>query len=183
MHVHQQMEEIETKEQNLIQHLRTAGLRQNKETALVDEVLELRRERRRLLSSLQERNGQLEKAMLELERQNNTLQQQIQVDLDDIRQQHHTQLVQRDEQWHNLECLLREEAEHKTKTIIANEKLRYDAIKRSYEQKLVLLESKLREITHEKESKELQQAKSIASTIVSKVTAEIESKYQRKLSE
>ena len=47
------MEEIETKEQNLIQHIRTAGLHKRREIALVDEVLDLIKEKRKLLTSHQ----------------------------------------------------------------------------------------------------------------------------------
>lgn len=46
------MDDIETKEQNLIQHIRTAGLQKRREMLLVDEVLELRKAKRKLLTSL-----------------------------------------------------------------------------------------------------------------------------------
>ena len=46
------MDEIETREQDLIQHIRTAGLQKRREILLVDEVLDLRKEKRKLLTSL-----------------------------------------------------------------------------------------------------------------------------------
>lgn len=46
------MESLEAREQDLIQHIRTAGLQKRREIALVDEVLELRKEKRKLLTSL-----------------------------------------------------------------------------------------------------------------------------------
>jgi chromosome segregation ATPase len=46
------MEEVERREQDLIQHVRTSGMRKPRETALVDEILDLRRVRRQLCSVL-----------------------------------------------------------------------------------------------------------------------------------
>jgi hypothetical protein len=43
---------IEELEQGILQHIRTAGLRKPKETSLVDELLAIRRERRRLFAGI-----------------------------------------------------------------------------------------------------------------------------------
>eukprot|EP01036_Dinobryon_divergens_P044303 gene44303-59103_t len=45
-------EGIEEKEQAVIQHIRTAGLKKNRETMLIEEVSELRRSRRRIFTDL-----------------------------------------------------------------------------------------------------------------------------------
>jgi hypothetical protein len=44
---------IEAKEQEVINHLRTAGLRQSSETALVADILKIRKERRRVFAAMQ----------------------------------------------------------------------------------------------------------------------------------
>lgn len=46
------LDRLESQEQNIIQHVRTAGLRKPRETALIDELLEMRRERRQIFSAL-----------------------------------------------------------------------------------------------------------------------------------
>lgn len=71
LHMQQQLDErnamqqkVEDLEQALIQHLRTAGIRKPRETALIDEVMDLRKHRRRLLAAV---NAQL--AVLQQENQ------------------------------------------------------------------------------------------------------------------
>jgi hypothetical protein len=43
---------IENLEQNIIQHIRTSGVHKPRETALIDEVMELRRLRRKFTSAV-----------------------------------------------------------------------------------------------------------------------------------
>ena len=61
---------IEGAEQSVIQHLRTCGLRKASETSLIDEILNIRRERRRIFTdlmqvceSLRNQNKHLEKQL------------------------------------------------------------------------------------------------------------------------
>ena len=44
---------IETTEQEVINHLRTAGLRRDSESKLVDDILRIRKERRQIFSAMQ----------------------------------------------------------------------------------------------------------------------------------
>jgi hypothetical protein len=60
------MEGIEAREQDLIQHIRTAGLQKRREICLVDEVLELRKERRKFLTSMQSQIASLTSERSEL---------------------------------------------------------------------------------------------------------------------
>ena len=62
---------IEGTEQSVIQHLRTCGLRKASETSLIDDILNIRRERRRIFTdlmqvceSLRNQNKHLEKQLL-----------------------------------------------------------------------------------------------------------------------
>jgi hypothetical protein len=48
----EQIEDVERLEDVLLQHIRTSGLKKSRETSLIDEVLELRRVRRRALSQI-----------------------------------------------------------------------------------------------------------------------------------
>lgn len=177
------MESIEDKEQALIQHLRTAGLRQPKEIALVDEVLEIRKERRRLYAGLQERVGALEAAKADLTQQVDSQRIRMVEDLDSLKTRYESELGKRDEAFRMLERSLREEKDLQSENVRLTEKKALDKLKHGYEAKLALLEGKLQEILAEKQSGELKQARALANSIAQKVTGEIEERYHKKLSE
>jgi len=62
------IEAIEGMEQAVIQHIRTAGIvNKSKETSLVDKVLDLRRERRRIFSSTFNELESAQKEVIELQ--------------------------------------------------------------------------------------------------------------------
>ena len=49
------MEDIESKEELLLQHIRSSGLKKQRETSLIDEVLDLRKCRRQVFTALTEK--------------------------------------------------------------------------------------------------------------------------------
>lgn len=53
------MDSLEEKEQEIIQHIRTAGLQKRREVAIVDELLNIRQERRKIMSALKLRIDEL----------------------------------------------------------------------------------------------------------------------------
>ena len=60
---------IEKKEQEVINHLRTAGLRQSSETSLVDDILKIRKERRKVFSAMQTKLMKIVTKVEEMERE------------------------------------------------------------------------------------------------------------------
>jgi hypothetical protein len=52
-------DQIENMEQAVIQHIRTSGIRKPRETSLIDELMDMRRERRKLFAALSERGRSL----------------------------------------------------------------------------------------------------------------------------
>jgi uncharacterized coiled-coil DUF342 family protein len=59
-------DKIEQQEQDLIRHIHTSGLKTPRETSLVDEVMNIRKERRRLFTKLLNSNNSLQEINLSL---------------------------------------------------------------------------------------------------------------------
>lgn len=175
------MENLEEREQILIQHLRTAGLRQAKEASLVEEVFDLRKERRRYFSQLQEEMGRLDQVNKDLCLELDQVKQHLMTDLTTLQKKHEREVAIRDEQLRLLEQSMKAEKEAQVENVKLTEKKSLDRLKASYESKLSLLEEKLKEIIEEKQQNDLKHAKMIANDLVKKVTIEIEEKYQKKI--
>ena len=58
---------IESTEQRVIQHIRTAGLRKASETSLIDDIMNIRRERRRIFKDMMDCNSGVESKVKQLE--------------------------------------------------------------------------------------------------------------------
>ena len=68
---------IEGAEQSVIQHLRTCGLRKASETSLIDEILNIRRERRRIFADLMQVCESLRNQNKHLEKQLQTTREEV----------------------------------------------------------------------------------------------------------
>ena len=84
---------IEGAEQSVIQHLRTSGLRKASETSLIDEILNIRRERRRIFTdlltvcdSLRNQSRHLEKQLASSREDNVSLKKAATAHIDELRQ-------------------------------------------------------------------------------------------------
>eukprot|EP01039_Chlorochromonas_danica_P008883 gene8883-9798_t len=136
------MENLEEREQILIQHLRTAGLRQAKEASLVEEVFDLRKERRRYFSQLQEEMRRLDQVNKDLNLELDQVKQHLMADLTALQKKHEREVTIRDEQLRLLEQSMKAEKEAQVENVKLTEKKSYDRLKASYESKLSLLEEK-----------------------------------------
>jgi len=81
---------IEGTEQSVIQHLRTCGLRKASETSLIDEILNIRRERRRIFTDLMQ-------VCESLRNQNKHLEKQLHVTREEVVQAKKASVTQLDE--------------------------------------------------------------------------------------
>lgn len=177
------LEALEEKEQILIQHIRTCGLRQAKESSLVDEVMAIRRERRKLFSAFQERCSSLVMQLEERAQELQAAKRSMSADLADAVSRYEEEISAQKEKLQLLEQLLREERIAQSERAKIIEQTSVGQMKLAYEAKLQSLEEKLREIVTEKQTAELTQARTLANSIVKKVTKSIEENYQRKLTE
>jgi hypothetical protein len=177
------MEKIEELEQLLLQHMRTAGLRNNKENMLIEEMLDLRKERRKMITSLVEKNNAVQQENNELREQSRQLTDKSQALINLLKEQHKTELQRRDEEFKTLESALRTEIQLLHDNSKLNEEKTVEVVKNSYEAKFFKLETKLKQLLKEKEINDLSKAKMIAENLLKKVTSEIEEKYKKRLAE
>jgi hypothetical protein len=177
------MEKIEELEQLLLQHMRTAGLRNNKENILIEEMLDIRKERRKLFAKILEKNKALEK-------ENASLKEEIRLSnekqgnfIQCLKDQYALDLNKREKEWNSLENALNKEIE----LIRENQRLtddnKIEQIRKSYEVKLAQLETKLADIVKEKQLNDLTKAKLIAEDLLKKITNDLETKYHKKVNE
>ena len=148
---------IESAEQSVIQHLRTSGLRKASETALVDEILNIRRERRRIFSdlmtvceSLRSQSKHIEKqlamaredvidskkvAATQLEEFRQVKDQELQTQIDALKKKHELKLKEVGARLDDListkgvhdESLIQKAAARLTETELAKQKAAFDA--------------------------------------------------------
>jgi hypothetical protein len=177
------MEKIEELEQLLLQHMRTAGLRNNKENMLIEEMLDLRKERRKMITSLIEKNNSLQLENNELREQSRHLNDKSQALINLLKEQHKIELQRRDDEFKSLENALRTEIQLLHDNSKLNEEKSIEIVKSSYEAKFFKLETKLKQLLKEKEINDLSKAKMIAENLLQKVATEIEEKYKKRLAE
>ncbi|RYY82195.1 hypothetical protein EON63_13790 [archaeon] len=103
------MESIESKEQALVQHIKTAGLRQPKELALINEILEIRKERRQVFSALTERCEALLTSNNELTQSMHILKEQVLIDLSEMEKRLEKELAAQKNEFLGRERVLQEE--------------------------------------------------------------------------
>lgn len=177
------MEKIEDLEQLLLQHMRTAGIRSSKENSLIEEMLDLRKERRKLFSQLAEKNERLTEEnefIKEQHRQANQKQEQL---INLLKNQHDIEIAKREEEFHQRESSFK----HEIALLQENHKLleekSYETFKQTYESKLGKLEQKLKQVLKEKEANDLSKAKQLAEKFIEKALVEMEESHKKKISE
>ena len=165
---------IEDMEQQLIQHLRTSGLRKPRETSLIEEIMVIRRERRKLFASIKENIATLQTAVAdttkksdsisltrihELEIQLATNQRQV----DDLKRKHAMDMRElRDRNSARLHSDVEE-------------------LSRKYEYQLRTLEAKIDELSSAKASKERADAEARAAGVLEEHLSKLEKHYSLKL--
>ena len=174
------MEKVECMEQAIIQHIRTAGMvNKSKETSLVDEFLDLRRERRKFcaatlneLENLKSRNHNLEDE-LKLAVNAITICKE---EYKKLSRQHESSIKESNESIISKYQELFRQQELSTKQSII-------AMQQEYEAKIKLLETKVNEVFEEKNRSDKRDATEMANNLVRKAAADIEFKYVSKIKE
>ncbi len=148
-----EIDAIEEREQTIIQHIRTSGLRKPRESSLIEEMIELRKDRRKAFSAILSKNETISNQFSELKsmfsNQKDVLQHEISIKTVELQQElslknsQLEEITRSQEEYSNrlkqrFHLALREE-----KKILASQ----------YEEKLQLIESKLAEVTTAAQSK------------------------------
>jgi len=172
---------IENMEQAVIQHVRTSGIRKPRETSLIDELMDIRRERRKLFSALGERSRSL-----------STQCEGLLGDLAHLRDQQGRSMGRLESQVESLRAEL-----HSSQTTFATtlasqlsaqqeksqflEQLAVQKVKKRCEEKMLLLEEKVDQVMREKRRADLSEARAIATELLGKAKVEMEKKYCGKI--
>lgn len=174
---------IESMEQEIIQHIRTSGIRKPRETSLIDEILEIRKERRRLFNSL---SGQINSSGSQiriLSEELSSTKNNISSIIIDRTEQINTSLKQCQTEKETMERRLRDEFKTELEKTKFQDRLKLEKINAKYEEKNKLIESKLVEIMTEKEKADNKEAKRIATDLLATAKAELEGRYLNKIQE
>eukprot|EP01031_Cornospumella_fuschlensis_P024321 gene24321-29401_t len=150
------MESIEAKEQALVQHFKTAGLRQQKELALVNEILEIRKERRQLFSNLSETSSKLLASNNELTQTISILKEQAIQDMAELEDRYQKEIEAQKSSFLHKERVLQEELALRRENQKLHVQQEVNRVKLVYENKLQLVESKLKRQVAEKITKEIE---------------------------
>jgi hypothetical protein len=174
---------VENLEQNIIQHIRTSGVRKPRETALIDEVMELRRERRKFTSAVHSQLKVLDGQNKVLVGEVSELREKLHVaaaaeeltrrKLADSRESDRTQFEGR---------LARELATQEEKLKFM-EKINIAKIRNKYEEHTKDYDLKMKELFQAKAKAELKDARTIALELVEKAKLEMEKRCNDKLAE
>lgn len=174
------MDELEELEQSIIQHVRTAGIfNKAKETAIVEKILNLRRDRRKLFSSLQQEFNGLKAEMTSIAVDFKNSEDNA----EKLRNQLRLLVESHESEIGNLKCKF----DHSMKTLEEKHTQRVRSkmaeLQRNYENKVQILEKRVDEVRQEKLSADNKAAATIAAGLVKKAGIEIENKYIARISE
>lgn len=153
------LDRLEAQEQEIIQHIRTSGLRKPRETALVDELLAVRKERRQIFSGL---IGHIIRLQASRKQLSDELQQQA-LTLRDANSSHQLD-IKKLEDSHALE--LQNHAQRLT---------------RKYEERLRSIGAKLEQVAHAQRKDDKSTAEALAKEMTSVALDEAEKMHSAKL--
>jgi len=174
------MEAIEALEQDLIQHIRTAGLQKRREICLVDEVLELRKEKRKLLTSLQSQIATLTSEKTELTEKCGTIISDAKCQLGLIKTHFEDKLKteQAELGQHNDELV----AENKTLLEQSNSlKAKQLEMTEKYSRNVSLLDAKIRELMKIQKVTESTLRHDLETSISKRITEELELQHESEI--
>jgi hypothetical protein len=176
---------IENLEQALIQHIRTSGVRKPRETALIDEVMDLRRDRRRLFCSLitqLKSSESINKAQVEeLARVENNNK----IELDSLKQQVATLVQQKNNDTEYFNQRLQKDLQVQEEKLKFMERLNIDKIQKVCDAKIKVLEEQVEEAVAIKSASkmEVKEANKLAMELIQKSKDEMEKKCNQKILE
>ena len=174
---------IEGLEQNVIQHIRTSGIRKPRETSLIDELLDIRKERRKLFSSLSSQVKTLESINQQVTEDLTKLKEKQANEASGLQSQLSTLLSQKNQEHESFDQKLRTELEAQEEKLKFMERLNIDKVKKKCEERIKLVEAKVLEVMEAKKNADLKDAKTIALDLVGKAKAEMEKKCLDKIAE
>jgi hypothetical protein len=176
---------IENLEQALIQHIRTSGVRKPRETALIDEVMDIRRDRRRLFCSLitqLKSSESINKAQVEeLARVKNNNK----IELDSLKQQVATLIQQKNNDTEYFDQRLQKDLQVQEEKLKFMERLNIDKIQKVCNAKIQVLEEQVEEAVAIKSASkmEVKEANKLAMELIQKSKDEMEKKCNQKILE
>ena len=153
------LDRLEAQEQDFIQHIRTAGLRKPRETALVDELLAMRKERRQIFSALVGHIIRLQSTRLQLAED---VERHIAAQRD-LRRAHQEELKK-------LEETHSSEMHHQMQRL-----------SRKYEDKLRVIGSRVEEVSNAKLRDQQASVDALAKELTSDAVEEVTKKHEEKL--
>lgn len=176
-------EAIEAKEQGIIQRIRASGLPSAREVLLIDELLEIRKERRKLVSRLQDETLVLremvekwERRSAEADRLANIRENELARKLDEI-------AIRRNEDMEKARREMRDENERIITRANLERHEELSALRSDYESKLAKMAKQIEELESNQKSSDLSNAKLIANKLLKKISGELEEKFEKKTKE
>ena len=174
---------IENLEQGIIQHVKTSGIRKPRELQLIDEIMDLRRERRKLFSTLVQQLRVSEGLNAELGSQLTAVKEKYTTETSSLQSQLSALLAQKQGEQERYEEKLRRELEIQEEKSKFMEKINIDKVKKRCEEHINVLEAKLNEVISMKVKSDQKEARTIATELLSKAKAELEKRASDKIAE
>jgi hypothetical protein len=174
-------EQIESLEQDLIQHIRTAGIRKSRETDIIEELMGIRRERRRLFGGLRSEIQLLEEANAALK---SKLTRLVAAQEAEVASKHAgliEQLKDRDIQLQNANKKMESEIRLIKERYEAAARSKVEKISQQYEDKLRLLDAKMQDLSIVSKEKVKEQARQMAKEMVSNIEHQLKENSTLKL--
>jgi hypothetical protein len=176
------MDELENLEQQLIQHLRTCGIRSAREVSLVDEVLDIRKARRQLFAALetaarsaqQAAAEQVSVAAAEKEKLAKQLAECADTQQRDLRALH--------DAWESRERDMRNDEELRLQRLKEDWGHRFDSLKARFSDENSALTDKLEMLSRERDAQEQRLTVTIEERLRSQLTDEFQTKFKQDMS-
>lgn len=164
------IENIEELEQQLIQHVRTAGLRKPREAPMIEEVMNIRRERRKLFSFMKDRIDSLTSSIADITLVSESKSTEA---IADLQAQLETKSRELQSIKHKYLTEMRAQHERHTRTLSTE----IDSITEKYETKLRLLDGKIEKLSHVKDERNARAAQDMARLLAQEHLMKLEKQY------
>lgn len=179
--VEDNLSNIETSENLLIQHIRTAGIRKPREIELIDEIMTLRRERRRSFSSIEQAARIFRKENMSLQMQLEKTMRESASEISLFKSSLSSNLKKKDLEIQSVidhydDLFLKEKERNRFVTKANEEKLA-----KIYEEKMRQVERKIEELVGAKAKHDHTTAEAIAFDLTAKSISELNEQHQMKL--
>ena len=178
-----ELEHIENLEQQLIQHIRTSGVRKPRENALIDETMDIRKARRKLFAAMLQQLDSVESRLVISEQEFTTAQASISTERAVLQAKAAT-LEQEIASIHaNREQEKLKDLSMQLERCKFEEKQTIDRIRKKCEARIKQVEEKFSEVLEQKRRGDIRDARAIALDLMEKAKGEIERKYNEKLTQ